>query len=126
MIVCEDFVLSLDQSVAICEQNSDKLTEDKYFQRHSGEDEYWFILLEKLYDLNKKLRLKREKNRDYIEYFDEFSDKISKSIREVMEKMCSYVSIQSILTVIIIIININRMSQRNISQPNLKSLKLYC
>jgi len=91
LISCEDFNYSLNQSITICEQNSDKI--------HQGghEEEYWFMVLEELYFINYKLK------EQYIEakkdYFDEFMTNISNNIRELLEKMCSYVSIQAILNV---------------------------
>jgi len=88
---CENFNYDLNQSINICEQNSDKI--------HQGgaEEEYWFIVLEELYFLNHKL--KEQITEEKKQLFLDFMDRISLNIRELLEKMCSYVSIQAIINV---------------------------
>ena len=118
LLACEDFNTQLHSSISICEQYSDKITEG------GGEEDYWFIVLEQLYDISYKLR-DQEFNTKVKEHIDDFMKKISKDIRELLEKMSPYVSMQTILNVLIRP-NIYRMLQKNIKQLNLKSLKIYC
>ncbi len=91
----DEFDKSLIQSINICEQNSDKIHEG------GGEDDYWFIVLKKLYDIHNQVRSETTEERK--KFYDEFFSKISDDITDLLEKMCSYVSIQAIINVTFII-----------------------
>jgi hypothetical protein len=87
----EKFEYSLKQSITICEKNSDKIGQG------GAEDEYWFMVLEELYCLNRKLKEQNRNDRD--PKYKEFEEELSRFIRELLFKMSSYVSIQAILGV---------------------------
>jgi hypothetical protein len=96
LLACEDFNHYLEESIKICEKNS-----------HGGEDEYWFIVLDQLYDIS--IKLKNSYTEKMKVYFDEFNTKLSKDIKDLLEKMCSYVKIQAVLNVKKILITFFRI-----------------
>ena len=91
----ENFVISLTQSIAVCENNSDKIHQGGY------EQDYWFSVLEELYSLHYKVREQCLDERKF--YYNDIMEKVSNEIRELLGKMSSYVSIQSTLEVSYII-----------------------
>ena len=91
LISYEDFHQSLNQCILLCERHSDKINQGR------NEEEYWFLVLEQLYNIN--FRLKSHDIEGKHEYINEIIEYISKNITELLEKMCNYVSIQAIINV---------------------------
>ena len=82
----------LNKGIQVCEHNSESI-----------EDEVWFMLLNKLYEFDTKLKEQielyknNEKNKNLLEYFHE---QIMQDIKDTMEKICSYVGIARILNIV--------------------------
>ena len=82
----------LNEGFQVCEHNSESI-----------EDELWFKLINKLYELDSKLEEKLEMNKNNTQIrnlIDYFHQQLIKDIRDTLEKLCSYVGVTKILNLI--------------------------